>query len=150
MKHPKATGEKTEAIVIAELVRRDYIVLKPFGDNQRYDLVLDTPKGFKKVQVKTGYLKDGSVHFSTASVSSNTKGSKRRSYKGEVDYFAVFCEETNKTYLVPEELVGVSQQSLRVEPLPKNISPERVCWAKQFELGPPAEGQSLIKTSAPD
>ena len=130
----KAKGEKTEAIVLAELIKRDYIVLQPFGDNQRYDFVIDTKDGFKRLQCKTGRFRNGSVQFNLASVATNTKGSKLKNYKGQVDYFVVYCYENSKTYLVPEAIVGVSLCCLRVESLPKNISVDRVNLASDYEL----------------
>ena len=39
--HPVDIGQRTEAIVLAALVRRGYRVLTPFGTNQRYDLETD-------------------------------------------------------------------------------------------------------------
>src|SRR5271165_5548066 len=127
MKNPKKKGEKTEAIVLAELIKRDYVVLLPFGDNQRYDFVVDIPpSGFKKLQCKTGRLRNGSVVFNVASTASNAKGSKNRNYKGQVDYFVVYCYENETTYLVPESVVGIKVCALRVADLPSNISKKRV------------------------
>jgi hypothetical protein len=39
-------GQRTEAIVLAELVKRGHKVLVPFGTNHRYDFVVDTADGF--------------------------------------------------------------------------------------------------------
>jgi hypothetical protein len=39
--HPVDVGLRTEAVILAELLRRGYQVLVPFGVNQRYDLVID-------------------------------------------------------------------------------------------------------------
>jgi hypothetical protein len=59
--NPKAVGEKTEAIILAELIRNDLVVLLPFGDNQRYDFVVDNHGEFIRIQCKTGrYRKDSS------------------------------------------------------------------------------------------
>ena len=134
--HPKAKGELTEAIIRAELMKFGHIVLRPEGDNQRYDLVLDTPDGFKRVQCKTGrLLKNGTIVFSVASVRSNMKGSRRRDYHGDIELFAVFCYENGETYLVPIEHVGVSNCSLRVAPLPKTGSGGKTTlWAETYRL----------------
>ncbi len=134
MPNHKAKGEKTEAIVLAELIKRNYVVLQPFGDNQRYDFVVETKEGFKRLQCKTGRLRNGSVVFNVASTMTNTKGSKHRNYKGQIDYFVVYCYENETTYLVPESIVGTRTCYLRVEALPNNISEERVHKAEDFEL----------------
>src|SRR5216683_375046 len=116
--NPKSIGEKTEAIVLAELVKNDYTVLLPFGDNKRYDFVISTAAGFKRLQCKTGRLRDGSVWFRTSSTTSNTRGHRCRDYKGEIDYFVVYCYETKQTYMVPVDEAGIKQCALRVSPLP--------------------------------
>jgi len=57
--HPVDVGTRTEAVVLAELVKRGYRVLLPFGHNHRYDLVLDVEGRFVRVQCKTGRLSRG-------------------------------------------------------------------------------------------
>lgn len=37
----KNKGELVEAVVLAELMKREIAVSLPFGDNQRYDMILD-------------------------------------------------------------------------------------------------------------
>src|SRR5215467_12197444 len=88
--HPVDVGHRTEAAILAELVKRGYRVLLPFGVNQRYDLVLDCEGQLRKVQCKAGRLRDGAVQFSSQSVQSNTQGTRTRGYAGEVDLFMVY------------------------------------------------------------
>lgn len=53
----KEMGERSEAIIIGRLVYSGYVVLKPYGENQRYDLVIeDGDKRFWHVQCKTAWL----------------------------------------------------------------------------------------------
>ena len=59
--HPVDVGDRTEAIVIAALVRRGYRVLRPLSSNERYDLVLDLDGEFLRVQCKTGRLRNGAI-----------------------------------------------------------------------------------------
>ena len=37
MENSKAVGEKSEAVVLANFLLKGWVVLQPFGDNQRYD-----------------------------------------------------------------------------------------------------------------
>lgn len=61
-------GELTEAAVLAELKRHGIPVLTPFGDNQRYDMVVETPAGeLLTLQIKTGRLSNGIITFHTKS-----------------------------------------------------------------------------------
>lgn len=42
----KAIGEISEAVILAEFLRAGFPVLFPFGDNQRYDMVVEANGGF--------------------------------------------------------------------------------------------------------
>jgi hypothetical protein len=94
-------GDLTEAVVIAELKRRGIPVLLPFGDNQRYDLAVETPDGaVQKLQVKTGWVTDGVVEFHTRSQHTNASGHVYKDYDGDVDGFVVYVHELESAYLV--------------------------------------------------
>jgi hypothetical protein len=131
--HPVEVGQRTEAIVLAELVKRGYRVLVPFGVNHRYDFVIDADDGFIRVQCKTGRLRAGRVVFSTKSVQSNTRRSIRRDYAGEADVFLVNCPQTGRTYAVPVEEAPKGYMCLRVEPA-RNNQAQHIRWAKDYEL----------------
>jgi hypothetical protein len=123
-------GEKTEAIILAELIKRDYAVSVPFGYNHRYDLVIDQNGSFSRIQCKTGWIKDGKIIFNAQS--SNNYTNQRKGYHGDADVFLVFCPETDKVYWIQVEEVGASPY-LRIEPT-KNNQSKGVRWAKDYEL----------------
>lgn len=110
--NPKAIGEISEGVVLGHLLKRGITVLLPFGNNQRYDLVLDEGGEFVRAQVKTGRLADGCVTFKTSSVNGFT--GKRTTYVGGADIFLVYCPETDQVYRVPVSECGPSRMSLRV------------------------------------
>lgn len=95
--NPKLVGDKSEARVIAEFLDADMKVLIPFGDKERYDLVVDEGGDFVRVQCKTGRIKNSSFLFKTVSVNWNSK--KCRDYKNQSDVFAVYLRENKKTYI---------------------------------------------------
>ena len=131
--HPVDVGQRSETAVVLELSRRGYHVLLPHGVNHRYDLVLDQGEAFLRVQCKTGRLRDGRIVFSTKSVRSNTKEVLTRSYEGEIDYFAVYCPETESVYMVPSAGIARGYCALRVEPC-ANGQVKHVNWAAEHEL----------------
>jgi PD-(D/E)XK endonuclease len=131
--HPVDVGSKTEAIVLAELVRRGYEVLIPFGHNHRYDFVLDIDGSFIRVQCKTGRLRDGCVLFSSKSVRINTQGALLRDYKGDVEMFMVHCPDNERIYAVPIEDATRTVGTLRIEPT-GNGQHSRIRWARDYEL----------------
>jgi len=118
---------------LAELVKRGYRVLLPFGVNQRYDLVLDCGGRLLKAQCKAGRLRDGVVQFSSQSVQSNTRGTSTRGYAGEVDLFMVYCPENRRVYVIPADEVPSTGMYLRIDP-PRNRQSKRVRWAEEYEL----------------
>lgn len=135
-------GDLTEAVVIAELKRRCIPVSLPFGDNERYDLIIETPaEELLRVQVKTGWLSVGKVQFHAKSQHTNSQGNTYKPYDDDVDLFLVYCHEIDMLYLVQADVFEGSI-SLRVEE-PK-IENRRINWAHEFEFDrrwPPDKNQ---------
>jgi len=133
-RNPKAVGELSEAAVVHHLVRAGYELAKPLGDNQRYDLLIEEPDRFLRVQVKTGRLKrDGAVHFPTCSSQAH-RGRGTFTYRGQCELFAVYCPELDETYLVPVDAAGTRGCSLRVRPS-RNGQTRGVRWAADYRVG---------------
>jgi PD-(D/E)XK endonuclease len=136
----KAMGERSEAMIIAKLLEVGYSVLTPFGDNGRYDLVIEDADGnFYRIQCKTGWMENEGayIEFATASTYYHTRAGRtgygRKDYQGQIDYFAVYCPETKGAYLVPIDHVGTTNAKLRLVPT-KNKQEKNVRWAKDYEL----------------
>jgi len=113
-KNPKAVGESSEAQILATMVKAGKTVLLPWGDNQRYDLVVDEDGKFIRIQCKTACLsRDGSyIRFRTCSMNCLTWS--RRSYDGGADLFAVYCEGTGEVYIVPVRGAPLGSYNLRI------------------------------------
>ena len=126
-------GQRTEAAILSELVRRGYRVLVPFGTNQRYDLVIDIDGDFVRVQCKTGRLRKGVVVFPTRSVRTNTRQILTRGYVGDADLFLIYCPQTGGIYAVPVEEAPAEEMSIRVRPT-INGQIRGVRWARDYEL----------------
>jgi len=127
-------GEISESAIVTRFLQLGYIVLVPYGGNQRYDLIIEDSDGkLWRIQCKTAWIeKDGTILvFKTA----NHNGQQRdwRHYRGQCDYFAVYNEELNKVYLIPVDEVGTAQANLRLLPA-KNSQEKSVRWAKDYEL----------------
>lgn len=128
-------GEISEAAIITRFLQLGYIVLIPYGGNQRYDLVIEDSEGqFWRVQCKTGWIDEGStvIRFNTANANVTGKNRQSRHYRGQCDYFALYCEKLNKVYLVPVDQVGTSSARLRLVPAMKDQ--KHVRWARDYEL----------------
>jgi hypothetical protein len=137
MQHPKDIGDRTTLAVMVVLRENGYAVLIPFGENTRYDLVIERRERFARVQCKTGRLRDGAVRFPVCSCYGHhlRPGNARRDYRGQVDYFGVHCPETGGVYLVPIADLGLrSQAALRVVPA-RNNQRTKVRLAIDYEIG---------------
>ncbi len=130
-------GNVATAHILAALAATGKYVAIPFGDNQRYDLIVEDEQGkLLKVQCKTGRLVNGVIVFM---VSSNRRKTKHQaggwvSYQGQIDLFGVYCPQVEASYLVPVEDVKKSAASLRVEP-PRNSQVKGIRWAATYQLG---------------
>ncbi len=136
----KAVGERSEAIIMAKFLEVGYGVLTPFGENKRYDLVIEDAEGnFYRIQCKTGWLEgEGTViKFATSSMYYRVKdgrvGHGRKNYQGQIDYFAVYSPDTKGVYLIPIDHVGVTVAALRLIPT-ANKQEKNIRWAKDYEL----------------
>lgn len=133
-------GELTEAIVVAELKRREIPVAKPTGDNERYDLIAESEAGLWRLQVKTGRVSDGTIRFHGKSQHTNAQGNVYEPYDGDVDYFVVYAHELETMYLVAESAFRTDMR-LRIE---EPSQPDRtINWAEDYEFDrnwPPEDG----------
>jgi hypothetical protein len=138
--NPKAIGERSQAHIIARLLDVGYYVFTPYGDNTRSDLIIEDADGtFYRVQCKTGWIEDDGalIKFATASSYYHTRAGRtgygRRDYRGQIDYFAVYCPDMKNVYLVPVDHVGTANANLRLLPT-ANKQEKNVRWAKDYEL----------------
>ena len=133
LRNSKAIGDLTQSKVLAALLSRGKKVLLPFGDNARYDLVVEESGDFIRIQCKTGKIQRGAVVFSVAS-SQYHRGGKRQSYQGQADAFGVFCPDNERTYIIPiDHLPLVREAKLRLT-APRNSQIKGIRWAAQYEI----------------
>ena len=115
-----------------------YAISVPFGENTRYDLVIDDDGDrLLRVQCKTGRLRAGAVRFATCSSYGHhmNPGASPRSYTGQIDLFAVYCPETAGVYLIPiSEVPTRSSAMLRVD-VARNRQRKRIRLASDYWLG---------------
>lgn len=55
MSNSKDVGDETEATIISAAIGAGYSVAIPFGDNDKYDLVLDDGDELLRIQCKTAW-----------------------------------------------------------------------------------------------
>jgi hypothetical protein len=125
-------GDATEALVLAELKQRGTPVSLPFGDNERYDAIIESPSGeLFRTQIKTGWMEDGSVRFHAKTQHTNSTGNVYKEYGENIDFFLVHSPHTEKVYLIGEDEFDASI-SLRVKET-ERLS-QRTNWAAEYEF----------------
>jgi hypothetical protein len=136
LEHPKDIGDRSTLAAMLGLKAAGYTLLVPFGENTRYDLVIDDGASMSRVQCKTGRLRHGGITFAVTSCYGHHRNpaTARRTYHGQVDYFAVYCPETAGVYLIPiGDLPSRASARLRVEP-PRNGQRKRIRYAGDYEI----------------
>ena len=103
-------------------------------------MIEDADGNFYRIQCKTGWVEnDGAyIAFKTASSYYHTRAGKtnhgRRDYRGQIDYFAVYCPDTGKVYLVPIAHVGTANASLRLLPAKNKKESDVISQIKHMSI----------------
>lgn len=115
----KQTGNVSEIQIIADLISRGISVSIPFGDNDKYDIIIEVDETLIPVQCKTANRIDGGVRFNTDSqVTHRSEGPKREGYENTiVEYFAVYSPSLDEIYWVPVEKASKSKMVIRTDSL---------------------------------
>jgi hypothetical protein len=107
MKHQGDSAELKFMLLNHEL---GYIVSKPFGDNAKYDLIVDTKEHIERVQVKSTRRRDnsGGMDCYSCLVCSGSR-SKNKYSSNDIDYVAIYVIPENAWYKIPvQEISGKS------------------------------------------
>lgn len=135
-KDPARIGLAAHTAILHRLVSMGFEVLQPLRDDLRYDLAyyVEETSELIRIQCKAGrYVPEiGCILFKNFN---RTGGhAEKRGYIGDAEYFGVYCEELNKTYLVPIDLVPYTGEvHLRIM-LSKNNQVKKVIWAQDYEI----------------
>lgn len=128
----KQKGNLTELQCLTAFYQEGCHVSLPYGENSRYDMIVDVNGLLIKVQVKTSSLKgEGAINFSCRSSHVNSTGVKNIRYTAqEIDYFATFWE--GQCYLVPVSECS-TEKTLRFVP-PKSGQLKGITFASEYTI----------------
>lgn len=133
----KRKGNIGEAVVIAELCKLGNPVSIPFGDNERYDLIVESKTGeLLKAQTKysSEISENGSLIFQIASSTNHTTNKHFTTYSDDVDIFFLYHTLTEKVYVLPISLVTNKKiMTLRISE-PINHQKKRIHFADDYIL----------------
>ena len=131
MRNTKEIGNLTELQCITALYELGCDISLPFGNSQKYDLIMDYQGQLYKVQVKhANEHEDTHFSFRTRWQGHNTSGYTQTSYtKKDIDFFATYCR--GQVYLVPVEECSGAEKTIRFVP-PKNGQVKGINFAKDY------------------
>ena len=116
-------------------MQQGYKVSLPYGEDCKYDMIVDTGQKLYRVQCKTSSAlpdKEDGFKFKTRSVVITTHGTKTNGYSSkDIDAFATMYE--GKCYLVPVEDCGINEKVLRLR-YPRNGQHKGISLAENYEL----------------
>jgi len=106
----------------------------PFGDSDRYDLLVDEGDRLHRVQCKTGSWVNGAVRFNLYTSTVRADGRVDESYTAdEIDAYAVYSASTDGVYWVPVEDTGRGEMRLRVEEPHPKAPKSKINWASDYD-----------------
>lgn len=136
MLESKQKGIITELQCLTYFSQYGFNVCIPYGENSKYDFIIDVNHHLLRIQVKTcnGFLNsDGQlagIEFFSKSTHSNTNKTVTKYYTSEdIDYFATFWEDN--VYLVPVNECSSKKRLWFVKPKGNNSNS---CIAKNYTL----------------
>lgn len=112
-------GITTELIVAQKFIEKGYIVSIPYGNNSRYDMIVDTDKNLYRIQVKHASINDnGSYTVNTSNTVTTASGNSKKYYaKEDVDFIVTVIED--QLVVIPVEMVEHSQSKIFRTVLPQ-------------------------------
>ena len=133
-RNSKTKGDLTEVRIIHELVKLGGIVSVPFGDNTRYDLLVEDRSGqLHRLQCKTAWpIGEHAIRFNTHSQTTKDGAYHETNYQGDIDAFVAWVPGTDTVYWVDIEDAPTRKIVLRYDAA---IDHPAINWAADYELG---------------
>lgn len=128
----KDRGDETEAAIINELVANGHSVSLPFGDSDKYDLIVDDGAALHRVQCKTAWAnKPETIRFNTHSQTTRDGEYHEQTYDGAIDAFVVRDPSTDRLYWIEIEDATTQKMELRCD---AEIDHPSINWAEDFRF----------------
>ncbi|WP_247729705.1 group I intron-associated PD-(D/E)XK endonuclease [Halovivax limisalsi] len=132
MANSKDVGDETEAKVISAAISAGYSVSIPFGDNDKYDLVLDDGDELLRVQCKTAWEnKSETIRFNTHSQTTKEGAYHEATYQDAIDAFLVRYPPDERFFWIDAADATTQKMELRFD---GTIDHPSINWAVEYEL----------------
>jgi hypothetical protein len=130
MAKTKEKGDLGVAMVMADVLKRDYKVAIPVGEDWRYDLIVLRDSKLERVQCK--YVESNGEVVIVPCRSCNNWNIVKYT-PNDIDWIATYDKTTDKVYYVPSSYLGVGRAciSLRLKPA-RNGQVKKILIASDF------------------
>jgi hypothetical protein len=132
---PSQKGAAAEAAITAMTIELGLVVLRPFPEGRRYDLMIDLEPELLRVQCKMARRVSGALLVALQTNRCTPNGYVSTAYTAaEIDVIAAYSPELHRGFLIPiEEAAGRRAIHLRLDPT-KNNQAQRIKWARDYEF----------------
>ncbi|WP_336000894.1 group I intron-associated PD-(D/E)XK endonuclease [Halorientalis halophila] len=128
----KNRGDESEARIVHELLAAGYSVSIPFGDNDKYDLIVDDGERMHRVQCKTAWAnKQNTIRFNTHSQTTEDGQYSEQTYQGRIEAFVVRYPPRETLYWIDVADATTQKMELRFD---AEIDHPSINWAADFEF----------------
>jgi len=124
----KLKGDIGELIVAHNLLKKGWSVSMPYGENNRYDLIIEKDGLMKRVQVKACTPKDGVLHVNCRS---SNNWSVIKYTEKDFEILAAVDLNTEIVYYISSKNINKSVFDLRLVQT-KNNQKKKVNYAENF------------------
>ncbi|NUB90481.1 hypothetical protein HT576_05460 [Haloterrigena sp. SYSU A121-1] len=132
MRNSKEIGDTTESRALSMLVAYGYSVSIPFGDNDRYDLVVDDGETLYRLQCKTAWSnKDRTIRFNTHSQTTKNGTYHKQPYRNDIDAFLVYYPGNEQFYWI--DVADATEQKMELR-FAAEIDHPSINWAETYEF----------------
>lgn len=123
----KDLGELAQAEFIVKAMHNGLRVSEPFGDNQKYDFIVDNGNKLFRIQVKSTscYIENGDNYKLSTSYGS----SKKELYTNkDIDFFACYIQPERIWYIIPVTSVHTPSIRLYNNSNASKLTPFKEAW----------------------
>jgi hypothetical protein len=132
----KQKGDLAELMVAADLRKRGFLLLIPWGEDSNYDLAIDRGDRIERVQVKHA-TSDGKVVPVRCTSYSLTNGKVKqvKHYTQDmIDWLAIWDSTTERCFYIPAKVLGQGRTRLHLRLVPPSYNRRKdIRMAEEYE-----------------
>ncbi len=132
----KLKADIAESVVVTELLKRGFNVLKPVGDRLPYDLAIDISGKLLRIQVKSAWFYRGAYKVDARMTKTNRREMIRKYYnKNDFDFAIIYIQDLNVFYIIPQFIFSSYKSEISlVEAMKRQRKPRSAKYRENWDL----------------